>query len=295
MAAIGDEEFAGRYEAVAQISGDPVNGLSVVRECSTGKLRVRKALCTADVPKSMAKILRREAELLQTLDHPCIVHLHEYIDKPTEEQSVLILEHLPGGDCSSWLEKAGDGLSEGWVAGIMRQLLQALSYCHDRGIVHRDVNPSNVVISETNAGECQGSPACKLIDFGFAGNCAGGDLRDAIGTAAYEAPELRKMNPSYNSKVDIWAAGALAFELLLGGPPFGKPSDYGGNDKPIFKRMKQYAARDNPEVEFEQVPRWRQLSAGAQSFILWLLTANPHHRPTAAEAAAHSWLQSGQP
>jgi len=289
MTAVVEEEFAGRYEAISQIVGDHLNGLAVVRDRTTDELRVRKTLCTADLPKQTAKILRREAEFLQILDHPCIVRLHEHAEK--EERLVLILEHLAGGDCSSYLQKAGGALSEVCAASLTRQLLEALSHCHAQGVVHRDVNPSNVAISECQAGQSQQSPVCKLIDFGFAGYCTNGELRDVIGTAAYQAPELRKSTPSYDGKVDVWSAGAFAFELLIGAPPFGKPSDYGGNEMCIYKRVKKYAARDNSEAEFQEVPRWQQLTPDARSFLLWLLSANPQHRPSAAQAAAHPWLQ----
>merc|ERR1719454_1318888 len=100
---------------------------------------------------------------------------------------------------------------------MMYQLLISLEYCHAQGIVHRDVKPENMMLTQSVTEWEKAN--CKLIDFGLADSKPKKDL--LVGTLAYIAPEIIRFE-EHTAKVDIWSAGVTAFELLSGRLPFGK-------------------------------------------------------------------------
>mmetsp|Transcript_93601 Transcript_93601/g.264722 ORF Transcript_93601/g.264722 Transcript_93601/m.264722 type:complete len:296 (+) Transcript_93601:44-931(+) len=280
--AAADAEEQERYEALGALAGGPEH-VQLVRERPSGRTWVRKAVRAAGMPARTRRMLLGEAEVLRRLDHPGIVKLREAFAGPREgDELALVLEHLPGGDCSELLRRCGGAIGEHAVARLAQQLLRALGHCHARGIVHRDVSPSNLALSE--------GWGCKLIDFGFAANTTGaeGELEDVVGTAPYMAPEMLARRPSYGCKVDVWSAGAVVCELLAGEPPFGRLDD---SSNKVMRSIRSYAACKDPLAELERVPGWSQLSAGARGLLRGLLEADPQARPSADKAAEHSWLE----
>src|SRR3954466_124140 len=116
------------------------------------------------------------------------------------------------------------GIPAGEVPGILRDVARALAYAHERGVVHRDIKPDNVLLS---------GGAAVVTDFGIAkaiaaarGN-AGATLTQfgtSIGTPAYMAPEQAAGDPLVDHRADIYALGCMADELLSGAPPYaGRP------------------------------------------------------------------------
>jgi serine/threonine-protein kinase len=118
---------------------------------------------------------------------------------------------------------AQGALPPGAVVMIARQLANALAAAHDRGVVHADVTPSNVLVVDAGSDQTHGDLHVKLVDFGLA-ELAGEGLRDeapefVLGTPAYISPEqLRGLAPTDRS--DQYGLGAVLFELLSGRPPY---------------------------------------------------------------------------
>jgi len=97
------------------------------------------------------------------------------------------------------------------AAGYMKALFQAINHCHAQGIVHRDIKPDNIMITETDT--------VRLIDFGLSkasNNKA--KMTTVAGTPYYMAPEV--LEGSYSSKADIWSLGVLLYTLVCGYLPF---------------------------------------------------------------------------
>merc|ERR1719181_1470152 len=106
------------------------------------------AVSVAGMSDSMVRMLKKEAELLCTLDHPGIVRLYEYAEDTELQQIIMILEHVAGGGCDDLLAQSlGVPLSESLVVKIVHQVLVTLAYCHARGIVHRDIKPENIMLT----------------------------------------------------------------------------------------------------------------------------------------------------
>ena len=109
--------------------------------------------------------------------------------------------------------------SEEIAADIIRQLLSAIVYCHERKIVHRDLKPENILI-ESNTDHIN----IKVIDFGTAETfLPNSKMRQMMGTPYYIAPEVILKN--YNEKCDVWSCGVILYILLSGYPPFNGRTD----------------------------------------------------------------------
>ncbi|CAE8602923.1 unnamed protein product [Polarella glacialis] len=233
-------------------------------------------------------MMRKEVQVLSALDHPNIVRLYEFAEDEARGELVLILEYVPGGDCIDWLAETDRTVSEKLVARVVRQVLVALNHCHTRGIVHRDVKPENMMLSAS-----RDSPDCKLIDFGLASPYKG-EMKEFAGTVSYLSPEQAVREAGYSTAADIWAVGVSAFELLTGVPASGKLAEFEGDSEPILQRLRGYEGfEEDLQATFDAAPGGRQWRSGAaKDFLRLLLAADPDHRPTAAEALKHPWLQS---
>jgi tRNA A-37 threonylcarbamoyl transferase component Bud32 len=171
-------------------------------------------------PAAAAKFLR-EARTAARVRHANIVDVVDF-GHLIDGRPYFVMELLEGQSLADLV--AAGALQPGDVVTIARQLANALAAAHDRGVVHADVTPSNVLV--VDAGNDQGPPGehhVKLVDFGLA-ELAGEGLRDenpefVLGTPAYISPEqLRGLAPTDRS--DQYGLGAVLFELLTGHPPY---------------------------------------------------------------------------
>jgi eukaryotic-like serine/threonine-protein kinase len=161
-------------------------------------------------PERRARFLA-EADAIARLQHPQIVQIHEAGQH--EGLPFLALEYMGGGTLAGRLSGRPQPPRE--AAALLEGLARAVDYAHTQGVVHRDLKPSNVLLTE------QGQP--KLADFGLAKFAENGlTLSGAIlGTPAYMAPEQAVGdNRAVGPAADIYALGAILYELLTGRPPF---------------------------------------------------------------------------
>jgi serine/threonine-protein kinase len=158
---------------------------------------------------SLQRRLQQEARILAQLDHPHIVAVHELGE--AEGQHYLAMELVEGGSLAERLP-----LPARQAVAVARQLCDALGYAHRRGVVHRDLKPSNVLF--TPAGDV------KVADFGIARVLAEDASLTrtgvAVGTPAYMAPEALGGAPP-DPRVDVYALGAVLYEMITGAPPQG--------------------------------------------------------------------------
>jgi Ca2+-binding EF-hand superfamily protein len=242
---------------------------------------VRKLVGIRDKSEKELDGMRQRAQAVAGLDHPGIVKLHECDEDKQNEQLVVTLEYLPGGSCVDLLKQSG-GLEEAMVARLIHQLLETLDYCHSRGLVHSGVCPSNILLTHRDFNRRRD---CKLATYKTSKKAAAGSM------TPYLAPELVDHgSKSATPKADIWAVGVVAFELLSGTTPFGRPAHHGGDPNPVLNRIRRYVSFQ----DLEQTLTGRagsRLSVEAQSFLRRLLVADPESRPSADVAARHSWLR----
>jgi len=153
----------------------------------------------------------REASLLKELKHANIVTLHDIIH--TKTSLTFVFEFL-STDLSQYLENHPGGLSPRNVKLFMFQLFRGLAYCHVRRILHRDVKPQNLLISEI--GEL------KLADFGLARakSVPSHTYSHEVVTLWYRPPDVLLGSTNYTISLDIWGAGCIFVEMLNGYPCF---------------------------------------------------------------------------
>ncbi|MGZ8566996.1 MAG: protein kinase domain-containing protein [Actinomycetota bacterium] len=153
----------------------------------------------------------REARTAARLAHPGIVAVHDY--GQDGERVFLVLEHVPGRTLTEMVRRDGPP-APGRVAEIGAEVAEALAHAHARGVVHRDIAPSNVMVRDDGT--------TKVLDFGIAAaaiSSGHGGSVTAHGTLAYAAPEVLAGLPS-DQRVDVYGLGAVLYELLAGDPPF---------------------------------------------------------------------------
>ncbi|KAK4569778.1 hypothetical protein LTR86_002747 [Recurvomyces mirabilis] len=225
-------------------------------------------------------ILAREYSILKDLSHPNIVTLEKVFC--TTYNIYIMQELLTGGDLLSYLDQT-NALDEPEAAVIVRQVLKAVEYLHDKNIAHRDIKPENILMTSWRSGA-----RVVLTDFGQARTLANGSemrkgsnlfrMQSMVGTYGYAAPELYKRykhNDGYSKAIDIWSVGCIAGTLLTGEPmPFKEQ----GHDWSL------------EFMDSEKQRQWRKVGRKAKSFIRACLTFDESLRPSAKEALMHDWF-----
>ncbi len=160
----------------------------------------------AERPESDAKRLRREARIGASLRHPALVTVFDVV---AEADSVLVvMEYVDGGTLAD--EIARGPLDGARAVALLRPVADALDHVHDRGVVHRDVKPANILVG--------GRGAVKLADLGIATAAESTRITQTgavIGTPAYLAPERLTGEPATPAG-DIWSLAAVAYEAISG-------------------------------------------------------------------------------
>jgi serine/threonine-protein kinase len=196
------------YRATDQRLKRPV-ALKIIRQQATADERER---------------LQREAEALATLRHPGVVQIYEIGEH--QGRPFLALEYVAGGSLSRHM--AGKPQPARAAARLVATLAETMHLAHQRGLVHRDLKPANVLLHWENESRLRDDLSyCrpKVTDFGLVKNMSVESglthSRDLLGTPSYMAPEQAGGDPiAVGPACDIWALGAILYELLTGRPPF---------------------------------------------------------------------------
>lgn len=225
--------------------------------------------------EEMARRVRNEVALHKKLRHPNILTLYHYFED--SERVYLVMELCSRGEIYSLLRKRRENsedsfagvLSENEARIIFRDVVAGLKFLHSRGIIHRDLKLSNILLSE--------SGQAKIADFGLAvlteQSSSDNRERTICGTPNYLAPEiLNKKN--YGRSADIWSLGCLLYSFLTGRPPFDSPDLPQTFDK--VKRL-DYHIPDH-------------LSPAARDLITRLLAGDPVNRPTFDQIIWHPFF-----
>jgi calcium-dependent protein kinase len=223
--------------------------------------------------------LIREIELLSIMDHENIIKCHNIYEDNLSIHFVCDL--VKGGDLYGYLMTSeGYKLPENRAQEFMVQILDALQYLHNNNIVHRDIKPENLLIDITPS-----KVTLKLIDFGFAAKCPeGSHVEDLVGSPQYMAPEIIEMLETgrghYDTKVDMWAAGIVLYNMLTGRQPFVGQAQGLLNQNIMTKDV-----TFNPVI-FKN-PALKELCSK-------LLNKDPTQRPSASFAKLSPWISSNE-
>ena len=268
------------YEIIKKIGEGGFGKIYKVKNKESGDIRAMKQIMKSKIPD--IEKFQNEIKILSMVDHPNIVRLFEVIED--DKYFNLLQELCTGGELLSKVQKP---LKEKEIAKIFKQIMSAIAYCHEKGIVHRDMKLENILF----ATEKEDSPI-KIIDFGLSVLLGKKDINKEkesndikkygykrmttkVGTVYYISPEIIKGN--YDEKCDIWACGVILYTLLSGYPPFN-----GQSDKDIYNMISQV------KYDFDQ-PVWKNISKHAKELIKKMLSP-AKNRYTAAEVLNSKWL-----
>jgi serine/threonine protein kinase len=251
--------LAGRYRLVNQLAS---GGMGSVWEAWDELLQrpvaVKQLLPQTGVGREEAQVAvdraMREARITARLHHPHAVPVYDVIEH--EGRPCLIMQYVPSRSLQEILNDKGV-LYPAVVAGIGAEIASALAAAHEVGIVHRDVKPSNVLITEDGS--------AKLTDFGVshaAGDVTLTSVGMVTGTPAYLAPEVARGAPT-NAAADVFSLGATLYAALEGSPPFGTA------ENPMALLHRVASGQINPP----------QRSGPLAPLLMRMLAANPAERP----------------
>ncbi|XP_048506791.1 calcium/calmodulin-dependent protein kinase type 1 isoform X2 [Athalia rosae] len=213
--------------------------------------------------------LENEIKVLRRLTHPNIVQLLETFED--KHKVYLIMELVTGGELFDRIVEKGS-YTEKDASGLIRQVLEAVDYMHEQGVVHRDLKPENLLYYSPDE-----DSKIMISDFGLSKMEDSGIMATACGTPGYVAPEVLAQKP-YGKAVDVWSIGVISYILLCGYPPF-----YDENDANLFAQILK------GEFEFDS-PYWDDISDSAKDFIQKLMCVNVDERYTCKQALAHPWI-----
>ena len=255
------------YDIERELGGGGMSRVFVATDRLLGRKIVIKLLSPELIAEVNRGRFRREIQVAAQLQHPHIVTLLS-----AGEHGDLVYYTMPfidGESLKSALEKGGQ-LPVRDVIRVLYDVVDALGYAHVRGVVHRDIKPANILRSGIHS---------LVTDFGVAkalnaampsqGMTSTGM---AIGTPAYMAPEQLAGDPAADHRIDIYAVGLLAYELLAGKSPF-----WGKNPQQVMAALLTIDPKPVKDVRKDVPSRLSQI-------IMQCLSKDPDHRPQTAEA-----------
>ncbi|XP_029186576.2 aurora kinase C-like isoform X1 [Acropora millepora] len=237
----------------------------LAREKKSKYIVALKVLFKSQLAKSNVEHqLRREIEIQSHLRHPHILRLFGYFYDST--RVYLILEFAPKGELYKELTKQ-QRFDEKKSSNYIRQLAQALKYCHAKKVIHRDIKPENLLLG------IKGD--LKIADFGWSVHAPSSRRTTICGTLDYLPPEMIE-GREHDEKVDLWSLGVLCYEFLVGKPPFEAEGHHA-----TYNRISRV------DLKFPDY-----VSAGARDLISKLLIHDPHKRLPLNGVLAHPWIRN---
>jgi serine/threonine protein kinase len=165
-----------------------------------------------------------EARAVNRIQHPGLVQVWDY-GQMEDGTAYIVMEYLEGQTLAARLKQQGGKLPLNEIVRLSRQLASALRSAHEKGVIHRDLKPDNIMIIPDS--EAAGGERAKILDFGIAKFTQAEDVPrvktrtdQLIGTPTYMSPEQCRGATAIDEKTDGYALGVMLFEMLVGQPPF---------------------------------------------------------------------------
>ncbi|XP_046976245.1 serine/threonine-protein kinase ULK3-like [Vanessa cardui] len=253
---LGSGSYSTVYKAYTKVGARSVVAIKCV-----DKARVKHSGAAIDN-------LITEIRLLKTLTHPHIVHMKHFTWD--EKNIYIIMEYCCGGDLSKYIHKYGR-VPEKRVLYFLQQLASALKFLREKGVVHMDLKPHNMLLHKGSEGKFM----LKVADFGFAQYLSEDSTKSVRGSPLYMAPEM--ILGDYDARVDLWSVGVIMYECLFGKAPYSSAT---------FKELLDKIQRQAPIA----IPPNSSISAGCLDLLTRLLQHDPDKRISYDDFFNHEYL-----
>ncbi|CAD8211311.1 unnamed protein product [Paramecium pentaurelia] len=266
---VGNGSFASVYIAKKKSDGSKVAIKAFLK-----KMLIKKN------PNSWRLTIENEIKVMKSLDHPSILKFYDHFEN--RAQSYIVMSLARGGTLEQGLKKLEEPLPFLSVKVIFRQIVDAIKYLHDRGFMHRDLKPCNILLKKPMSLKqfsliAQQDPNIVVSDFGVSSEIKNDmDIGKYCGSIGFMAPEIflceedNKM--TYNEKCDIFSLGCILYRLIT--------------NKPLFNAQNQIALKQlNKECHFDWIKINEELYNSKQltHLLMKMLSIDPNKRPNCSD------------
>ncbi|KAK4717649.1 hypothetical protein R3W88_015987 [Solanum pinnatisectum] len=259
-----------RYEVGRLLGQGTFAKVYYARNIKTGQSVAIKVIDKEKVLRvGLMNQIKREISVMKLVRHPNVVHLYEVM--ATKTKIYFIMEYCKGGELFNKVVKGR--LKEDAARKYFQQLINAVDFCHSRGVYHRDLKPENLLLDDDEN--------LKISDFGLSALAESkhqdGLLHTTCGTPAYVAPEVINRRGYNGTKADIWSCGVVLYVLLAGYLPF--------QDSNLMEMYRKIG-----KAEYK-CPSW--FPPEARRLLSRMLDPNPSSRISLAKIRASPWFRRG--
>jgi len=258
------EHRIGKYIVKRELGRGGMGAVYLAEQPGLGREVAIKELissATAD-PTAITRFIQ-EAQVMSRTSHPNLVQIHDF--ESVAGTNYIVLEYVRGRSLRDWINSGTVPLPQAFA--VMHGLLQALDYAHKHAIVHRDVKPENVLISDEGEVKVADFGIARLTDDSGAGSTAT-KTGTTVGTPQYMSPE-QVSSSKVDGRSDLYSAGIILYELACGRPPFVASDDEGP-----FTLMAKHVQAPPPPPSMHRPG----LDSALEAMILKALSKRPEDR-----------------
>ncbi|CAH9126703.1 unnamed protein product [Cuscuta epithymum] len=279
------------YEKICKIGQGTYSSVYKARDLKNNKIVAMKKVRFVNMDAESVRFMAREICILRRLDHPNVMKLEAVVTSRVSESLYLVFEYMEH-DLAGLESLPGVNFTEPQIKCYVQQLFSGLDHCHSRGVLHRDIKGSNLLINDNGV--------LKIGDLGLATTFHPDKkepLTSRVATLWYRAPELLLGATDYGVAIDMWSAGCILAELFAGKPIMPGRTEVeqmhkifklcGSPSEEYWRRTKfPHATSFKPQQPYKRCVNdtFKDFPPSALALVDTLLSIEPEKRGTAASA-----------